>query len=449
MLLAPGAGRAPLVDEGAVLQAVLDVEAAWVRVQHRLGLVDQRDVDSVAAAADATRHDLDAIRAGVEAGGNPVIPILASLRAVLGAESRAATVVHRGLTSQDVLDSALMRIAARALDSLAASLDAAADGTAVLADRHRDTVLVARTLSQPALPTTFGAKAAGWLAALDEVRAEVLTRRAELPAQCGGAAGTLAAIGLIAPGRALQAADLLADELGLAALGRPWHTDRTPVTRLGDALVRAADVLGKIAGDVVLLSRPELGELSEPAAPGRGGSSTLPQKRNPVLSILVRSVGIEAPHLGAVLHSAAALASDERPDGAWHAEWDALARLTASVPVAAAQLAEVLAGLEVHVDAMARNVAAVGPALVSERLLRVVPTLPGGQAVAAVLQDALRTGAGTEEIRELLRRRLSPDALDDRALEDLLSPAAYLGLSTELVDRALERHAATHRGGPA
>lgn len=451
MLLSPGSTRWPhLVDDPAVLQALLDVEVAWLRVQQRLGLVDEQAVAAVSDHADATDHDLAAIAAGVEAGGNVVIPMLAALRSAVGADTPAAQAIHRGLTSQDVLDSALMLLARRALEIVVDRLGAAAEATARLADAHRDTLLVARTLSQPALPTTFGAKAAGWLAALDDARAEASAVADRLPVQCGGAAGTLAAVDQLAPGRALEAADLLAEELGLRSPGRPWHTDRTPVTRLGDVLVRATDALGKIAGDVVLMSRPELGEVSEPVAEGRGGSSTLPQKRNPVLSILVRSAAIEAPHLGAALHSAAALASDERPDGAWHAEWRPLTALLGSVPVAASQLADVLEGLEVHAAAMHRNVEAAGPALVAERLLRVVPSMTGGAELASKLRSALRAGAGPDEVRALLRHGLAaegePGGVRDETIDDLLSPAAYVGLAGALVDRALERHATTHQG---
>lgn len=448
VLLTPGADRLPEpLGDRSVLQALLDVEVAWVRVQHRLGLADEAVVRAISAAADAGRFDLDEVSAGSEAGGNPVIPMLAALRSAVGPDTVHGAAIHRGLTSQDVLDSAFMLLARASVERVVDRLEVAADATARLADAHRDTLLVARTLSQPALPTTFGAKAAGWLASLDEARAEIAAVARELPVQCGGAAGTLAAIDQLAPGRAFEAAELLAEELGLASPGRPWHSDRTPVTRLGDSLVRTADVLGKIAGDVILMSRPELGELSEPAAPGRGGSSTLPQKRNPVLSILVRSAAIEAPHLGAALHSAAALAADERPDGAWHAEWGPLSRLLVRVPTAASQLADVLAGLEVHQDAMAANVAAAGPALVAERLLVLVPELPGGSEVVDPLRAALREGAPTVSVWGLLRHALDPHAVDDRTLEDLLSPAAYTGVANELVDRALKRHAATDPGG--
>jgi 3-carboxy-cis,cis-muconate cycloisomerase len=217
------------------------------------------------------------------------------------------------------------------------------------------------------------------------------------------------------------------------------------VTRLGDALVRTTDAIGKIATDVVLLSRPEIGEVREPDAAGRGMSSTLPQKRNPVLSVLVRAVAIEAPHLAATLHTASSLAADERPQGAWHAEWNALTTLLRRTQVAASQTAEVLAGLHVDADAMRRNVDAAGPALVAERLVGALPGLSGGSgdggaALLETVRGALRAGAGRDDVRDLLRNGL-PATVPDSALDDLLEPAAYVGAADALVDRALARYA--------
>jgi 3-carboxy-cis,cis-muconate cycloisomerase len=337
-----------------------------------------------------------------------------------------------------------MLVASDALGQLGHQLRGAADAAARLAAEHRATIMVARTLAQPALPTTFGLKAAGWLGALDDGLDEIAAVGAALPAQCGGAAGTLAAVEALVPGRSAEAGALLAEELGLADLGRPWHTDRAPVTRLGDALVRAADAMGKVASDVVTLSRAEIAELHEPSAQGRGGSSTLPHKRNPVLSVLVRAVAIEAPHLGATLHSAAALAVDERPDGAWHAEWGALLRLLRRVVVAAAQTNEILTGLVVDPQAMRRNVDAVGPALVSERLLREVALLPKGASAVNALRPALAGGAKARHLTPLLRAYLPPEVLSDEAIADLLDPARYLGAAGTLVDRAVARHRAAY-----
>jgi len=464
VLLDPGAERSGgITDDRAVLQAMLDVETAWVRVQHRLGLVDDGAVTAVTRAAEGDRHDVAGIARAAEDGGNPVIPMLASLRETLhetlheqrtadrhaagvhsvGGGAAAADIdaaVHRGLTSQDVVDTALMGIGARALDALGASLASGADALARLADAHRRTVRVARTLAQPALPTTFGLTAADWLSALDDACDELADTRASLPVQCGGAVGTLAAIEAVAPGRSLAAADVLAEELGLASHGRPWHTDRGPVTRLGDVLVRTADTMGRIAADIVLSSRLEIGELREPPAEGRGGSSTLPQKQNPVLSVLIRSAAIEAPHLGAVLHSAAGLAVDERPDGAWHAEWGALLRLVRRVVVAAAQLEEVLSGLVVDADAMRRHVDEMGPALLSERVLTEVAALPNGAAAVAALRPVLHGRARARHLTPLLRAYLPEAVLSDADIEDLLDPLQYLGATEALIDRALARH---------
>ena len=447
-LLDPGAYRtASLTDDSAVIQALLDVEVAWVRVQRSLGLVDDTVVRVVADAGSAAAYDVGAIARRGESGGNPVLPLLTDLRsAVAEHSSSAADALHRGLTSQDVLDSALMLVASRVLGALRGSLLAAADALARLADEHRGTVMVGRTLGQSALPITFGLKASGWLGAVTDAVLEVGATAASLPVQCGGAVGTLAAIDAVVPGQALRAAGLLAGELGLSCPGRPWHTDRGPVTRCGDAMVRTADVMGKIASDVLLLSRPEFGELAEPVAEGRGKSSTLPQKRNPVLSVLIRSVAIEAPHLGALLHTAAALSVDERSGGAWHAEWSTLVRLLARVSSAGSQLEELLVGLEVNATAMRHHVDDAGPALLSERVVAAVTKLPGTADVTDDLIGLLKQGASTGKVRDLLRSRIPAESLSDVELDHLLDPATYLGVSDVLIDRALERHRALGRG---
>lgn len=447
MLLEPGAWRlGDTSDDELLLRAMLDVEVAWVRVQAGLGLVTDDLVGPVAAAADVARFDVSALAREGEVGGNPVLPVVRALRSEVGRESpEAAAVVHRGLTSQDVLDTAVSLVAKGRLATIGEELGVAVEACAGLASAHRDAVMVARTLGQPALPTTFGLKAAGWLSALDEAAIFVDAARELAPVQCGGAAGTLAAIDALAPGRALEAAARLADELGLARAEHPWHTERFAVTRLGDIVVGASDAMGKIAADVVVLSRSEIGEVREPAGDGRGASSTLPHKRNPVLSVLIRSVAIEAPHLGAALHSAAALAVDERPDGAWHAEWVPLLTLLRRVATAASQLAELLTGLHVDPEAMRRNVEAVGPALVAERLLSEAPGLAresgaDPEALVTTLRGLLRDGAARSEVRAALCGTLDAAVVDDARLDHLLDPAAYVGVAGELVDRALRRH---------
>ncbi len=365
-LLAPGVHRAAgALDDAALVSVMLQVEVAWLRALAAVGAVDAEDVDAVETAADAWQVDLAALGADTEAAGNPVAPLVRGLREAVD-DDRLAGIVHRGLTSQDVLDTALVLLARDALSRTREELTASARALATLADRHRGTVMAGRTLTQYAVPITFGLKAAQWLSGVLDAREQVDIVLPVLPVQCGGAAGTLALAGdLTAAPRA--AAQAFADQLGLRWPGVPWHTNRSAVTRIGGALVGACDALGVIGSDVALLSRPEIGEVREGAVPGRGGSSTMPHKRNPVLSVLVRSAALQAPLLGAQLHLAAAQAVDERPDGAWHSEWPALRRLLELTVTAASQTAELVAGLEVDAVAMAARAKSAADDLLAER----------------------------------------------------------------------------------
>ncbi|MDT7789939.1 MAG: 3-carboxy-cis,cis-muconate cycloisomerase, partial [Pseudonocardiales bacterium] len=342
----PGSYRAAgLVDDAALVRALLDVEVAWARV---LG---------TSVSLESWVPVLDPVE--VEAAGNPVLPLVSALRA------RVSGPVHTGLTSQDVLDTALMLLARGVFSRVSADLARVSDALAVLASAHRSSVMAGRTLTQFAVPITFGLKAARWLVAVLDSLDELSVVSAGLPVQCGGAAGTLSrAASLVDP---IAGATAFARHLGLVWPGLPWHTYRAPVTRVGDALVRVCDALGVMAADVLTLGRPEIGEVSEGAVAGRGGSSTMPHKRNPVLSVLVNSAALQAPQLGAQLHLCAARAVDERPDGAWHAEWPALRALMELAVVAASQAAELVEGLEVHADVMARRAVSAAGDLLAER----------------------------------------------------------------------------------
>jgi 3-carboxy-cis,cis-muconate cycloisomerase len=363
-LLTPGSHRsAGSLDDAAFVGAMLQVEVAWVRALARVGAVDGDLVGQVAKAAADWEPDLAALAAESEAAGNAVVPLVRQLREAVGEE--AARVVHRGLTSQDVVDTALVLLARDALVRIGDDLAATSRALAALADRHRSTLMVGRTLTQHAVPITFGLKAAQWLAGVLDAAAQVDDVLGRLPVQCGGAAGTLALVGELTD-EPLAAARAFADELSLDWPGVPWHTNRLPITRIGSAVVGACDALGVVAADVTTLSRPEIGEVREGAVEGRGGSSTMPHKRNPVLSVLIRSLALQAPLLGAQLHLAAAQAVDERPDGAWHSEWLPLARLLEAGVTAASQAAELTAGLEVDAQRMGERVAAADD-LLSER----------------------------------------------------------------------------------
>jgi 3-carboxy-cis,cis-muconate cycloisomerase len=349
------------MTDQSLLQSMLAVESAWLKAFVGTGLAPAE-----CAGLDLSQligqQDCEMLAAAAEGGGNPVIGLVALLRE--RADPAAGWWVHRGLTSQDVLDSALM-LGIRAVVNMLRKLLAEQVSTlSGLVATHRGTPMVGRTLTQHAVPTTFGAKAAGWLNGVVDAYYQ-LTALAT-PAQIGGAAGTLAAtteLATLASGTddpaaiSTQLAQTTATALGLDAR-MPWHTTRTPVTAAADALVGCTDAWGHIASDVVVLARPEIGELSEPADANRGGSSTMPHKRNPVLSILIRRAAIAAPALAATLHTAAALANDERPDGSWHAEWDTLRTLARRTVVAGSQCSELLTGLEVNSGRMADNLAA-------------------------------------------------------------------------------------------
>jgi 3-carboxy-cis,cis-muconate cycloisomerase len=358
-LLWPGDHRAgEHMTDQAMLRWMVAVESAWLAALSAAGLApaDGAGVDLWQLMSE---HDCEQLALTAEDGGNPVIGLVALLR-----ERSAPAIapwIHRGLTSQDVVDTSLMLGVRAVVNHLSVQLCEQVSTVSALAATHRATPMVARTLTQHAAPTTFGAKAAGWLNGV--VDACERLGALETPIQIGGAVGTRSAITELAT-LTTGAADLAELSKGVIQstattlelpTRAPWHTTRTPVTAAADAFVTCTDCWGRVASDVVTLARPEIAELSEPATAKRGGSSSMPHKRNPVLSILIRRAAMSAPQLAATLHSAAALANDERPDGAWHAEWDTLRTLARRTVVAGSQCGELLAGLQVHPDTMAEN----------------------------------------------------------------------------------------------
>lgn len=362
-LLRPGAHRAAgVADDAAVLAALLQVEVAWARALAAAGIATNAEAAEVARAASDLAVDAAALAIAAEAAGNPVVPLVGMLREAVGG---AAGAVHRGLTSQDVLDTALVLLARNAVARLRTDLVTTGDRLAGLARTHRDDVTVARTLTQWAVPTTFGLRAAQWLAGVRDA----VTRLDGLvfPVQYGGAAGTRALLAHAAGSAAGAAAPAFADALGLAPAELPWHTRRAAVTAIGDALTTSTDALGVVAGDVLLLGRPEVAEVREGVAAGRGGSSTMPHKRNPVLSVLVNGAARQAPILASQLHLAAAGAVDERPDGAWHTEWPAFAMLLEVAVTAGSQSVELVTDLQIDTAVMAGRADSAGAELLAER----------------------------------------------------------------------------------
>jgi 3-carboxy-cis,cis-muconate cycloisomerase len=343
-VLARGGARAAVADE-AWLQAMLDVEAALARASAEVGVIAVEHAEAIATACRAEWFDVAAIGAEAANVGNPAEPLVRALRARVGA---AAEDVHRGATSQDIVDSAAMLVTRRALEPVLDDLGGTADAAARLASEHRDTVMIGRTLMQQAVPVTFGLKAAGWLVALDESIARL--RDLRLAAQLGGAAGTLAALGDAGP----AVLGRFARELGLDEPVVPWHTDRTRIAELAGALGEACGAVAKVAGDIVLLAQTEVGEVRE-GVEGRGGSSTMAHKRNPVAAISARAAARQAPGLVATL-LASMEQEHERAAGAWHAEWPALRSLLSFAGSAAAWLRDCLENLEVDVERMRANV---------------------------------------------------------------------------------------------
>jgi 3-carboxy-cis,cis-muconate cycloisomerase len=326
------------VGDEAWLQAMVDVEVALARAEASAGVISAEAAEAIARAAP----DLTGLGVAARDSGNPVVPLVARLRAAAGDD------VHFGATSQDILDSAAMLVAKRALVPILAELDAVVSACAALAREHRGTVMAGRTLMQQAVPVTFGLKAANWLAGVSGARASL--RELRLPAQLGGAAGTLSKLGDSGP--VVLAA--FARELELDEPMLPWHGDRRPMAELGAALAIAAGAVEKVALDVVLLAQTEVAEVAEASEGGRGGSSAMAHKHNPVGAIRARAAARSVRGAAVVLLEAMA-GEHERAAGAWHSEWQALTAALAGTGGAAWSLYEALDGLKVDPERMRAN----------------------------------------------------------------------------------------------
>ncbi|HMA28210.1 MAG TPA: 3-carboxy-cis,cis-muconate cycloisomerase, partial [Solirubrobacterales bacterium] len=407
-------------SEVAWLQAMLDAEAALAAAEGEVGLIPAEAAEAIEAVCDASGFDPEAIAREARASGSPVVPLVAALRGKV--DDEIAGFVHHGATSQDVMDTAAMLVASRTLGLIQAELAGVAAACAALADEHRATAMAGRTLLQQALPTTFGLKAAGWLDSTQAARARLDSL--SLAVQLGGAAGTLASLG--SDGE--RVVGLLAKRLELEEPAIPWHTLRLRTADLGASLALTAGVLEKIALDLVLLSQTEVGEVAEASGGGRGGSSTLPHKRNPVGSVLAiacarRVRGAAAVLLEAMPHE------HERAAGAWQSEWAPLSESLALTGGAASALREALEGLEVKPDRMRENLDATGALLMAESL---VTKLAGrvGQSRARELVEAASgraIDAGTPLRDQLIGDERVRAELSEEEIDRALDPAGYLG----------------------
>jgi 3-carboxy-cis,cis-muconate cycloisomerase len=334
------AGLRDTVSDEAWLRAMLEAERALAVAEERVGVLSRDAAEAVVAACSREPDVAGLVEAG-RGAGNPVEPLVRALR-------ESAPQAHWGATSQDILDTAAALIARDAVAIIVRELEAVAEECAQLAERHRGTVLAARTLLQQAVPTTFGLKAGSWLVGVVHVRDRLAAAR--LPAQLGGAAGTLAALG----DRGLDVLRAFAAELALPEPVLPWHTRRMPVAELGAALSVSAGFIAKIAVDIELLAQTEVAEVREAAD---GASSTMPHKRNPVRSTLARACAIQAQAAAGVLLSSL-VQEHERAAGAWHAEWGALSDALALTGGAAAAVHGALEGLEIDTERMRANITA-------------------------------------------------------------------------------------------
>jgi 3-carboxy-cis,cis-muconate cycloisomerase len=418
----------------AWVAAMLDAEGALATACARAGVVPAAAAAEIAAACDFAAFDAATLAERGRTAGTPVEPLVRALRASVGDE--AERYVHFGATSQDIMDSAAMLVARRSLELVDAELGRVAAACARHAQTHRSTPMVGRTLLQQAVPTTFGLKAAGWLVAIAEARSRLgALSEGGLAAQLGGAAGTLSVLGP----EGIHVAELFAEELGLAAPPLPWHTNRVRIAELGAALGIAAGAAAKIGLDIMLLAQTEVGEVAE-AADSSGGSSTMPQKRNPVGSMRARACArIAAGHVSVLTGTLEQ--EHERAAGAWQAEWEALSGALVFAGGATAAIADALEGLEVDEGSMRANLDRTGGLVCSERVSHLLTERLGRSAAHDVVAEAARrVVAGTS-----FRAALLGDArvgLTEPELDAALDPTTYLGAAEALVDRALERHAA-------
>lgn len=436
-------------SDRAWMRAMADAEAGLARAQATLGVLPHRAAEAITETASTAALDTDSIAVAAREHANPVVGLVGALgRAVAERDPGAAEYVHRGSTSQDILDTGSMIVARNVLTLVRDDLRRSAAALGGVAERYADVPAAGRTLALHAVPTTFGLRAAGWLTLVRDAEQRVSRVLDDLPVSLGGSAGTLGgyleyatAEQRAAPGEFVAAlAAEFARETGLRAQSHPWHALRTPVADLASVLSFTAGALGKIAADVLALSRSEVGEVAEPGPEGRGASSAMPHKRNPVLAAMVRSAAIQVPALASGLHQCLA-GEDERSAGFWHAEWSLLRDCLALTGGAAHTLVELTEGLEVRPDRVRENLERTGDTMSSERVAAALTPAVGRvrarELMSRSASEAARTGrplahvlAGEPGVAE----RFTPDEI-----AALCDPAEFTGAAAAMVDRALDR----------
>jgi 3-carboxy-cis,cis-muconate cycloisomerase len=434
-MLSSGPMRA-VCGDAAWLQNMLDFEAALARAEAAAGVIPKRAAEPIAKACKACSFDLAALAQAATRSGNLAIPLVKALTAdVAKADAEAARYVHWGATSQDVIDTATMLTLRAAIDALLGDIGRAIAGFASLARKHRNTAMVARTWLQHALPMPFGLKLAEYAAALNRSRARLRRLRSEtLVLQFGGAAGTLAALG----DKGLSVAEKLARELKLPLPDAPWHSHRDRIAEAASVFAIIAGTCGKIARDVSLMMQTEIAEAFEPSGEGRGGSSTMPHKRNPVAAATALAAATMAPNLAATIF-AAQVQDHERGAGPWHAEWPTLPTLLLVTSGALAAIVDIAEGLEVDAARMRVNLDATGGLIMAEAVTMALAEKIGKSDAHHLVEAAGKKAvAGKKGLREVLTADAKVTAhLSAKKIAELFEPMAYQGVSQTLIDRLL------------
>ncbi|HKW19007.1 MAG TPA: 3-carboxy-cis,cis-muconate cycloisomerase [Terriglobales bacterium] len=426
-----------IFSDDSVLAAMLKFELALARAEARLKIIPQKAAKAIASAADPALFDISALSRQASRSGTLVVPFSKALTELVSKKDPdAAGYVHWGTTSQDVSDTALVLLLKRAMQVIVQDLKQAESSLRELSEQHRKTVMIGRTLMQPATPITFGLKAAGWFGAVHRSRIR-LQRACEeaLVLQLGGAAGTLAALGNEGP----AVAQAFSDELDLPLPDAPWHTHRDCLAALICACGVLVGSLGKIARDISLMSQNEVAEVAEPSGEGRGGSSTMPHKRNPVGSAITLAAATRVPALVAS-YLFGTLQEHERGVGGSQAEWPIIVDVIQSTGTAAHALSEVAQGLTVNPLRMRKNLESTDGMIFAEKATVLLGRKIGRMRAHKLLEDATRDvltkqKSLTDALREM------PEAkkyLDPATLKHLEVPEEYLGSAEWFRKRLLD-----------
>jgi|SRR5690242_86623 len=444
--------RAPAVEriysDASCVQAMLDFEAALARAAARAGIIPASAVPAIAAKCRAEFIDLPALARAAASSGNLAIPLIKQLTALVAKDSSdAARSVHWGATSQDVIDTGAVLQLREALSAILADLDSLAESFAQLSHTHRKAVLAGRTWMQQALPTSFGFIAAGWLDALLRHRERLLAlRKSALVLQFGGAVGTLAALG----DRGIQVATFLAEDLRLELPALPWHSHRDRLAEAATVFGLLAGTLTKIARDISLHAQTEIQEILEPSGEGRGGSSTMPHKRNPVACAAILGATLRVPALVSTM-LAAMDHPQQRALGSWHAEWETLPEIVRLTAGGLCHLAAVAPHLVIDARRMRENLEATRGLLFAEAVAMVLSEKLGRQtAHERVAAASRRAQSENRHLRDVLaaEKELAA-ALPTSELDRLFDPLHYLGSANSFIDRVLAAHHARRQNQAA